>query len=128
MIAQILSEDWKNFLNPLVGPMLGAAFYILIKTQPYLLNRTFDPKYNAAYWSRFVTGTISGIILSVGLGQWINAKMGTANDAAFTPTILGILGGYATEVVEQILERLSTVLLVAIRGDDSSQKKTKQPK
>lgn len=43
-------------LNALCGAGLGAGFYTLLKTQPYLANRSFDPKYNASYVNRFITG------------------------------------------------------------------------
>ena len=56
-------------LNAIFGAGLGATFYTLLKTQPYLADRSFDPKYNAAYINRFITGVIAGLILATALSS-----------------------------------------------------------
>jgi len=107
-------------LNAFFGAGLGAAFYTLLKTQPYLANRSFDPKYNGAYVSRFITGLISGVILATTL----HLHFGSENQgaiAAFSPGVLAILGGYSSEAVENILQRLVEVLLALVRGDGAAQ-------
>ena len=112
-------------LNAFAGAALGASFYVLLKTQPYLLNRSYDPKYNASYISRFITGVIGGVILSVALGPWVADKMNSVPGGTITPGVLAILGGYAAEAVEQILQRLVDILLAAVRGDGSAQAQAK---
>jgi len=102
-------------LNIFLGAALGASFSILLKTQPYLVNRTFDPKYNTVYISRFITGIVAGVILAVGVSQ----QLGTGGK--FPPGTLAILGGFAAEAVEQVLQRLVEVILAAVRGDGSAQ-------
>ena len=119
--------DWSHFsswaapLNSAFGAGLGAAFYILLNTQSYLINRSYDPKYNAVYVARFITGTIAGIILATALGPLVTKQFGTEGQFSVTPGILAILGGYAAEAVQQVLQRLVEVMLTAVRGDGSAQ-------
>lgn len=109
--------------NIFAGAALGAAFYVLLKTQPYLVNRSFDPKYNSVYISRFITGVVGGVILAITIPQ-----IGTGTTKNLTPGVLAILGGYAAEAVEQILQRLVEILLAAVRGDGSAQIEAKVAK
>ncbi len=108
--------------SPFWGAALGASFYVLLKTQPYLVNRSYDPKYNAVYISRFIYGLVAGVILATALQNFLSK---TDSVKAFTPGVLAILGGYAAEAVELILQRLVEILLAAVRGDGSEQAKTK---
>jgi hypothetical protein len=127
MIAGIF-DRWKDLdvwlpsLNAFFGAGLGASFYILLNTQQYLVNRSFDPKYNAVYAARFITGLIGGVILATALGPLIQKQL-ESTKYGLTPGILAILGGYAAEAVQQILQRLVEVLVTAIRGDGSAQAK-----
>src|ERR1044071_4901399 len=113
-------NDIIQLLNAAFGAGLGAAFYVLLSAQPYLTNRSFDPKYNATYASRFIIGLIAGIILASGLRPIISTHL-EGGQFPITPGILAILGGYAAEAVQQILQRLVEVLLTAVRGDGSAQ-------
>jgi hypothetical protein len=115
---------WQG-VNAIMGAALGASFYVLLKTQPFLVTRSFDPKYNAAYISRFITGVIGGVILAIAIGPEIGKKTDSTSVFALTPGILAILGGYAAEAVEQILQRLVEVLLATVRGDGSAQAQAK---
>lgn len=132
---ELAAHSWLNLLkrilkallpsvNAAFGAGLGAAFYILLSTQPYLTNRSFDPKFNAIYACRFITGLIGGIILSIALGPIIASRI-EGGPFPITPGILAILGGYAAEAVQQILQRLVEVMLTAVRGDGSAQVQAK---
>ena len=112
-------------LNAFSGAGLGASFYVLLKTQPYLINRSYDPKYNAAYISRFITGLIGGVILATAIGPMLGSKLQSIPGGSLTPGVLAILGGYAAEAVEQILQRLVEVVLALVRGDNSAQTQAK---
>ena len=116
-IRTLSGQAWTS-VNVLCGASLGACFYVLIKTQPYLINRSYDPKFNASYISRFITGVIGGVILAIALGPLIADKIGTSFGKTLTPGILALLGGFSAEAVEAILQRLVDVLLTAVRGDD----------
>lgn len=118
-------EYWLPSLNAFFGAGLGAAFYILLSTQPYLASRSFDPKYNAIYTARFITGVIAGVILATALRPFVTGTMEKGSQFAITPGILAILGGYAAEAVQQVLQRLVEVMLTAVRGDGSAQAQAK---
>lgn len=114
-----LGRGFLSFLNSIFGAGLGAAFYILIRTQKYLVNRSFDPKYNNVYLARFATGVVSGFLLSI----FIKDHLPGGNLAKLTPGMIAILGGFSAEAVEQILQRMVEVLVTFVRGDGAAQAK-----
>jgi len=116
---------WLPTLNAFFGAGLGASFYVLLDTQPFLLNRSFDPKFNAVYTARFVTGLIGGVILAIALGPYLSRSLEKGSQAALSPGILAILGGYAAQAVQKVLERLVEILLAAVRGDGSAEARAK---
>ena len=107
-------------LNAFFGAGLGAAFYILLSTREYLVNRTYDPKYNAVYVARFITGLVAGVILATALGPGLIKATGQQPGLSLTPGILAILGGFAADAVQQILQRVVEVLLAVVQGDGSA--------
>ena len=121
---QTSATFWTS-LNAFFGAVLGASFYVLVKTQPYLANRSYDPKYNASYISRFFTGVIGGLILSIALGPFISGKLGTELDQSLSPGVIALLGGFSARAVELILQRLVEVLMAAVRGDGSEDAKAR---
>jgi len=121
---EITASFWTS-LNAFFGAVLGASFYVLVKTQPYLANRSYDPKYNASYISRFFTGVIGGLILSIALGPFISGKLGTQLDQSLSPGVIALLGGFSARAVELILTRLVEVLMAAVRGDGSEDAKSR---
>ena len=127
---ELLSELDKSVsfwtsVNAFFGAMLGASFYVLVKTQPYLANRSYDPKFNASYISRFFTGVTGGMILSIALGPFISGKLGTQLDQSLSPGVIALLGGFSARAVELILTRLVEVLMAAVRGDGSEDAKSR---
>jgi hypothetical protein len=125
-----LADQWKNVefllptLNAFFGAGLGASFYVLLNTQSYLVTRSFDPKYNSVYAARFITGLVAGVILANALGPVLQKQL-ESTQFGLTPGILAILGGYAAEAVQQILQRLVEVLLAVVRGDNSARVQAK---
>jgi hypothetical protein len=115
---------WTS-LNAFFGAVLGASFYVLVRTQPFLANRSYDPKFNASYISRFFTGIIGGLILSIALGPFISGKLGTEVDQSLSSGVIALLGGFSARAVELILQRLVEVLLAAVRGDGSDEAKAR---
>lgn len=109
----------------IVGACIGSFFYLLMRLQPYLQDRTFDPKYNSAYLTRLVTGIVAGVILAYVAKAYLQCTDGGNGIACLSPAIVGILGGFSAEAVEQVLQRLVEVLLAAIRGDNSTQIQSK---
>jgi hypothetical protein len=111
-----------NLLNWLFGAGLGASFYVLTKTQPYLVDRSFDPKYNSAYLSRIVIGIVAGVILAFTAGALIGEKNAGVL-AKLSSGVIAIIGGYSAEAVQQVLQRLADILVAVVRGDNSAQVK-----
>jgi hypothetical protein len=119
--------------SAIMGALVGSFFYMLIRLQPFLENRTFDPKYNSAYFTRFVTGVVAGVILAYVVKAYVTCDPSVPCDpsksnnaiACLSPAIIGILGGFSAEAVEQVLQRLVEVLLSTIRGDNSAQVQAK---
>jgi len=74
-----LSGPTLGTWNAFWGAGLGASFYILLRTQPHLRDRS---------------GPAPGKSLTSGAG------------AALTPGVLAIVGGFAAEAVELVLRRL----------------------
>jgi hypothetical protein len=108
-------------LNWLFSAALGAVFYVLFTALDYVKNRTYDPRYNSIYVIRFVLGLLAGLILAAILQN----NLGTGTAGKFGPSVLALLGGFSTEAVYQILQRLVEVLLAAVRGDNSGAAKAK---
>lgn len=108
-------------LNWLFSAALGAVFYVLFTALNYVKNRTYDPQYNSIYVIRFVLGVLAGLILAIVMQN----DFGGVTAKKFGPSVLALLGGFSTEAVYQILQRLVEVLLAAVRGDNSGAAKAK---
>ena len=113
---------------------LGASFSALFQANQYIVQGTFDPKYEASYWVKFVVGLIAGIILTqviptTGLEYAIEsspvastqsqsiANNDTVKTSGLTETnqedirgmikiTLALLGGFSASLVYLILNRL----------------------
>jgi hypothetical protein len=110
-------------LNWCFAAGLGAVFYVLFTAHKYVKDRTFDPRYNAVYLIRFVLGVLSGLILAIVLGTSLFKSNTTISNLG--PAVIALLGGFSTEAVYQILQRLVDILLAAVRGDNSDTVKAK---
>ncbi len=116
--STVTATLWTS-VNAFFGAVLGASFYVLVRTQPYLANRSYDPKFNASYISRFFTGIIGGLILAIAFGPFLADKLGAELNQSLSPGVLALLGGFSARAVELILQRLVEVLMAAVRGDGS---------
>jgi hypothetical protein len=104
-----------NELFLLSAAGIGAAFAALFTANRYIAQGTYDPKYEASYWVRFVLGLIAGIVLS----SLIPIKSGADGGQSFTRPFLALLGGFSAAVVFRILERVVNTLESLVRGDSS---------
>ena len=120
-VTHILYGHSKGFLGEKLhwcfAAALGAVFYVLFTAHGYVKDRTFDPRYNTVYVVRFVLGVLSGFILAIMLQAPLFSK--NENIGNLGPAMIALLGGFSTEAVYQILQRLVDMLLAAVRGDDS---------
>jgi len=127
-----------NELFLLSAAALGASFANLFEANKYCTEGSFDPKYNSSYWVRFVLGLIAGLILSEvistelvvdtagGNGQ-TSAAPGLLTQQPMIKPILAMLGGFSSDLVFRVLNRLVGGVESMLRGDPRDQiKRDKQ--
>jgi len=89
---------------------LGACFANLQRINAVISDGTYDPRVQSTYWTRWVMGVISGMILSQIVYDFFLAQSGNdttvhATPAAIGQPILALLGGYSVDFVHGILKR-----------------------
>jgi len=109
MLVWLLGIDDPQSIEILGQAILGSSLYILFRAQKFMANRSFDPRYNSLYFTRWVTGIISGVVLA-----YLPLKSGAQD---FSPGLLALLGGFTAEAVELILKRFVEILVTAVNGD-----------
>lgn len=95
----------------LASSSLGASFSNLFQANQYIINNTYDPKFESSYWIRYVLGIIAGIMLAVVIPvpEQVNlsdAKSGLASFADASRPLLAMLGGFSASLVYRILFRM----------------------
>jgi len=100
-----------NILFFLVLGGIGAAFAQLFKAYRYIAAGTYDPKFEASYWVRFILGLIAGVVLPALI------PIGGDGGNEFTKPLLALLGGFSASVLYRILERLVAALESVVSGD-----------
>lgn len=113
---------------------VGASFYALFKMNSYINQGTFNMKYSATYWSRFVLGLVAGVLLSELFVVFINPDVSSQeiaeqdgldegsmlNSANYLlKPILAILGGFSASLVYRILNRLIEAVESIFKGSSS---------
>lgn len=124
ILAQVenpIAVTSTNVWQVLWGAGLGASFYVLIRSYKFLAERTFDPDYGNVYLCRLVLGFVSGVILAFVAQASLTGSHATTT--SFSIGVIALLGGFAAEAVEQVLNRLVETLLAAINGDGSGKAK-----
>jgi hypothetical protein len=81
---------------------LGSCFANLQRISRFVSNGTYDPKSQSTYWTRWVMGIISGIILS----QLIYDLFVPTPYGVVGQPLLALLGGYSVDVVQTIINRI----------------------
>jgi hypothetical protein len=81
---------------------LGSCFQNLQKINVVISDGTYDPKFQSTYWTRWVMGVISGLILSQLIYVFL-IKTSTTEKATLGQPILALLGGYSSDLVQGIL-------------------------
>lgn len=102
-------NDWPLFVVLsfyLTSASLGATFSNLFQANRYIVNNTFDPKYEASYWIRYVLGIIAGIMLAAIIPMPDVSGGGNAQLAVVSRPMLAMLGGFSAALVYRILFRL----------------------
>lgn len=90
---------------------LGSCFANLQRINTVISDGTYDPRVQSTYWTRWVMGVISGVVLSQIVYDFLLAPH-SGNDptvrtasAAIGQPILALLGGYSVDFVHGILKR-----------------------
>lgn len=86
---------------------LGSCFQNLHRINVVISDGTYDPKFQSTYWTRWVMGVISGIILAQLVYVFLLRGPSTTEAPAVSATIgqplLALLGGYSGDLVHGIL-------------------------
>lgn len=107
-IMKIANEDVKNSLLIITASALGAGFYTLITVRTFLIERTYNPRYNPTYLIRFFIGITAGCILAFMLPEFF--------DSQYSLQVLAVVGGFSADAVGIMLTRISEVLIAAFQG------------
>jgi len=88
---------------------LGTCFANLQRINTVISDGTYDPRFQSTYWTRWVMGVISGVILSQIVYNFFLAHSGGDTSAgaagAIAQPILALLGGYSVDFVHGVLKR-----------------------
>jgi len=100
---------------------LGSCFQNLQQINASISSGTYDPKFQSAYWTRWVMGLISGVVFSQIIYDTLDALSGSRNSEPFMPAIVGqpvlaLLGGYSVDVVHGILSRIVDAMEASFRS------------
>jgi hypothetical protein len=90
----------------LVSASLGATFSSLFKANRYIINNTYDPKFEASYWILYVLGVIAGIMLAVIIPIPNESANESLQMAVASRPMLAMLGGFSAALVYRILFRM----------------------
>lgn len=108
------SSGWALLLKELFllsAAGLGASFTTLFRANRYIVEGTFDPKYESSYWIRFSLGFIAGMILAT----LIPIEESVRTD--FGKPLLAMLGGFSADLVYRVIARVIETLEALFRGD-----------
>jgi hypothetical protein len=94
---------------------LGSCFANLQRINTVVSNGTYDPRVQSTYWTRWVMGVISGIVLSQLVYDLFLAHLGDDNSAGGIPgaieqPLLALVGGYSVDFVHGVLKRVINTL------------------
>ena len=90
---------------------LGSCFANLQRINTVISDGTYDPRVQSTYWTRWVMGVISGVVLSQIVYDFFLAPHSGNDPTVRTATvaigqpILALLGGYSVDFVHGILRR-----------------------
>lgn len=105
----------------LVSASLGATFSSLFKANRYIINNTYDPKFEASYWIVYVLGIIAGIMLAVIIPIPNESATKSLQMTVASRPMLAMLGGFSAELVYRILFRMVFAVESLFVGKQSDQ-------
>ena len=141
-LSMLQGSGWDQALRLgflLAAASVGASFYALFRMNNFISKGTFDLKYSATYWSRYVVGLVAGILLSelfivfidtqtvVQVNQHISEDAGLSEKGILNTTryllkpILAIVGGFSANLVYRILNRVVEAIESLFKGSTEEQ-------
>lgn len=107
-----------NYLFLLAAAGMGSSFSALFLANSFIKSGTFDPKYNATYWNRWILGIMAGLILALFIPVQ-DLAADESNFEGFSKPLLALLGGFASAAVYRILNKIVNTLVGIVK--ESSQ-------
>jgi hypothetical protein len=101
-----------NLLFFIASAGLGASFSTLFQANQYIIQGTFDNKYETSYWIRLLVGIIAGLILACLIPldpETIKQLNGLGRP------MLALLGGFSASLVHRILNLFVDALEGAVK-------------
>ena len=139
-LSMLQGDGWdqvERLAFLLSAASVGASFYALFKMNTYINEGTFDTKYSSTYWGRFVLGLVAGILLSELLVAFID-PVDVSPETAVSETnpitstgyllkpVLAILGGFSSNLVWRVLNRLIESIESLFKGSTEALVKQNQ--
>ena len=111
---------------------LGACFANLQRINTFISDSTYDPRVQSTYWTRWVMGVISGIMLSQLVYPFFQGQptgdASTATPATIMQPLLALLGGYSVDFVHGLLKRainaVGNFFGVSMDGESTGQRRS----
>lgn len=108
---------FQNYLFLIAAAGLGASFASLFQANKYIKEGTFDPKFNASYWNRFLLGVMAGMIMAFFIPLETFDAEGKGDLQGMGKPLMAILGGFSSAAVHRILSRIVASLESLVKGD-----------
>lgn len=94
---------------------LGAGLYCLYTARKYLIDRTYQPRYNPTYTMRLILGVAMGTIL----GLFSDNFFGDDSELAkLGQIVLAIIGGFSSDAVASLFKRIADTIQSFVQGSD----------
>lgn len=119
------SFGWDLLANEvfwLASAGVGASFAMLFQVNEFIVDRSYDPKYESSYWIKFLIGVIAGFIMVAlipldGLEGGAAGSEAAAKAQALARPTIAMLGGFSASAVYRILNRLMSTVEGLFRAD-----------
>lgn len=114
------ADQVRFFLLIFFAAGLGSGFYSLTTSHAYIMQRTYNPQYDQAYYIRYILGLVAGMMLGC-FGTQFFDLMQKGSTALPAPVVLAVVGGYAAEAFSQILQRVGETLVTMVSGGEKKE-------
>ncbi|MCL3779565.1 hypothetical protein EMN47_04090 [Prolixibacteraceae bacterium JC049] len=112
-----------NMMFFLSAAALGACFSNLFEVNKYIQDGTYDPKYESAYWIRFILGLIAGLMLAVLLPSVLDRQaQGNSGMGFISVPLLAMVGGFSASLFHRILNRTVSTFETLLMGKQDKPK------